>query len=210
MSEFVFPEAIILSVQRSGTKVLLDALSSHPDIHGCGEMFANPNHPRIKSQRPCDPDKYNIGVLMYNHIERFLKLGGDFNNIKIIFLTRNPRNIAISRLQLEGDRRNDPNFNAHLIRNFRESYYNKRASLSENKIHENQLIITRFQNIEKSIIANTDYLHVNYEDFVKEEQNIEYLDEEVAKKILGYLDLEYNGILPTRYIKTGIYNERKE
>lgn len=194
------PEVIIFSTQRSGTHLLLDLLDSHPDINGRGEMFL---HYRIgKKITPHVEGKVNVAILHYGHLNEFYELGGSLKEIKIIYLSRNPRNIAISKLQLIADRKIDASIKGHK-RVGRE--YGERGKIDEGLIDIRISEVKKKQKKQRELLRDIKHLQINYEDFVPDEKNIEYLDDNVAKKILDFIGLKHIDKLHTTHIKTRTY-----
>jgi hypothetical protein len=113
---FEIPQVIILSYPRSGTHFLESALASHPQIRTRGECFLRYRRRLLDSAHPehffrpdsvvytNSPDKVNIGILMYNVVEFFNEYCGSLTDYRIIHLLRNPRDAAISVLQMRANR----------------------------------------------------------------------------------------------------------
>ena len=197
-------DVIIFSTQRSGSHLLQDLLNSHPDINIRGEIFLHYRkgiklHPHVEG-------KVNIAILQYSQLESFYELGGDLKKIKIIHLLRNPLDVAISRLQLKVDREIDKNISAH-HRSTRKKEYGKRGIIDEGLIDSEIKRIELSYNSQKELLKNIDHLEINYEDFTNGGNNTEYLNDDIAKKILNYLNLKYHDRLHTTLLITGIYKD---
>ncbi|HEY4789022.1 MAG TPA: sulfotransferase domain-containing protein [Bacteroidales bacterium] len=200
----LLPEALILSTQRSGTHLLESFLTKHPQIVGQGELF-NRYHKLGILERKVE-GKLNIGILMYNQMYIFEKLGGAFINHKIIHLIRNPYNVALSRLQMTADKAKQGNlYKAH---------YHNHESINERGVPDLSKLIELTNEINAvqqkyiELLKDTNHLLIKYEDFVKNDENAVELDEDVQSKILQFLCLENVSFkLYTTYIKTGIVSE---
>jgi hypothetical protein len=196
-------EVIIFSNQRSGSHLLLNALKQHPKIKGRRELYYSLREGRDEEQLHGYVDgKVNIAILHYNQLDNFYKAGGSLENVKIMLLLRNPRNVAISTLQLMADRKLNKNILGH---GKVDKEYGKRGVIDESKIPHRISVTIERQNAQKEMLRDINHFVINYEDFVPNEKNIEYLDDKVAKKILNFIGLEFKKRLYTNLRKTRIY-----
>jgi hypothetical protein len=198
------PEVIIFTIQRSGSHLLLDLLESHPDINGRRELFYNRTE-RRQLELPYVEGKVNVAILHYGQLDNFYYFGGELKKVKIIHLLRNPRNVAISILQLVADRKLNKNIKGHQeVR----KYYGERAEIDVSQLPDRISKTIEKQNAEIEMLKDMEHLQIRYEDFVPDEKSIEYLDDDIAKRILDFIGLEYRDRLRTKLVKTRVYEDK--
>jgi hypothetical protein len=194
------PQIFILSTQRSGTHLLESFLLSHPQINNRGEIFDTLQKKRIPL--PNKKGRFNIGILMYNQIPIFQASGGHFENHKIIHLTRNPAHVALSQLQAVADKKlHGTIYRAHTLKH---QPPQKKGTPDMSTFGELAHKISLEQRKHTDLLKTINHLPLNYEDFVSNNQNVEFLNEDVQRRILKYLNLkDVSYRLFTSYIKTG-------
>jgi len=208
------PQAIILSTQRSGTHLLESFLKKHPQVNGMGEMYLRyRRHGELSTNVA---GKVNIAILMYSEMPIFLKLYEEDHaelDCKIIHLLRDPQNIALSRAQMEADKKQaGAAYQAHYHKSDLETVNSNSvpkargiANLAD--LPQRVKEIVEEQQLYIDLLKPVEHLQLYYEEFVKDDQNVEELDEQVQKKLFSFLGLQdTGGRLFTTYIKTGMAN----
>jgi hypothetical protein len=201
------PDAVIVSHQRSGTHFLASSLASHPKIHDRGEFVL-----RHQRGQPSDdgtghhpaftnlPNHLNIGIVMYSEAERFERLCRRLNECKVIHLLRNPRDVAVSQIQMEADR-------ARLGIAFRAHY-----RIADTPPEPAPIDVKAVEGREKAVRSvqrtyanrfklHCDILTVSYDEITNNCQ-VNIVPEPIAVRILSFLGLTYSP-LTTTLRKTG-------
>jgi hypothetical protein len=198
------PDAVILSHPRSGTHFLLSSLASHPKIHGRGEFIRRYQRgQRTDSDPPVFSnlaDHMNIAIVMYVQAARFERLCCPFSNCKIIHLLRNPRDVAVSLLQMQVNKeRLGSAFRAH-YRVHDPPLEN--APIDEAAVENRGQLVRNIQQVYIDLFkSHRDLLTISYDEITNNAQ-VNTFPEPIAARLLAFLGLSY-APLTTTLRKTG-------
>ena len=197
----IIPQVIILSTQRSGTHLLLSFLENNSLMHRRGEIFWYYRQGRNIGFNKIN--KINIGILMYNQIYIFEKLGGILSDVKIIHLLRDPKQVAKSQVQMIKDKELlGDKFKGHL---YKGESMPERAIISPDDIVILENEIRQSQKKYIQLLKNIPHLELHYEDIVPDQKTVEQLDQKIKKKILKFLHLKDDHLVyKTDLIKTAV------
>lgn len=170
---------MILSTQRSGTHLLATLLNSHPKIACYGE-----NREKLPELLKSE-GKIRGRIVMYNRFKGY-RSRNDINKIKIIHLIRNPFDVARSRWV-----NSQKKFPGH-VREKRD--YS--IELNYKKIYEMEKVIREEQNRHRTIIKNTDYIEIKYED-ISGGRDVVEVDNAATRKILDFLGADRRKLIAT-------------
>lgn len=207
------PQVIILSTQRSGTHLLQSFLSRHPMINGRGEMFLR--YMRTGNLDSNLDGRINVGILMYSEIAVFLKMVESLDNdldLKIIHLLRDPGNVALSRLQMEADKKMlGSSYQAHFHTTEQEDNYKKfinaRKALDSSRLDVITKQVTHDQYQFTEMLKDTPHLQLYYEEIAPDNKPVEQLNKATRNKLFNFLGLDAGDLtFYTTYIKTGIHH----
>jgi len=176
---------IILAHQRTGTHLLATALNSHPNIYCTGETREAPSE-----------NMNNISavgrIIMYN------QLYGQFDETKkskIIHLTRNPRDTAMSNIANLGDAV-FPSHKAHFYKKEKPRY----CSIDKCHIDKKTEEIGGYMVSVRKALKSINHLEITYEELTNG-KSIKKLPKKPAKKILDFLGVKYK-TLTTNLVKS--------
>ncbi|MEN6422053.1 MAG: hypothetical protein ABFD76_08895 [Smithella sp.] len=200
----IFPEILIISHPRSGTHLLESFLKSHSVINGKGVIIVRYEENGVMGKNK--KSQINVGILMYEHISTFEKLGGILKKHKIIHLIRNSKDVALSILQMRADKIiQSTRYKAHYIE---DEIIPKRGEINYSK--KELLIMEKMieyrQKKYSEELNRTGCLEITYESIAPGNKTNKELDKIITKKIFDYLEIKIddNCVLRTKYIKTGI------
>jgi hypothetical protein len=202
----ILPEILIISHPRSGTHLLESFLKGHPMINGRGVIIVKYEEKGIIETNKIF--KFNVGILMYEHISTFEKLGGILKKHKIIHLVRNSKDVALSILQMKADKIiQHSNYVAHhkeneIIPIRGKIIYSKKQLLIMERMVEYR------QKKYSEELRKFGCLELSYESIAPNNTTVKELDKKISKAIFDYLGIKIDDgcNLQTKYVKTGINN----
>jgi hypothetical protein len=193
---FERPHIVILSLPRSGTHFLESSLASHPRIHARGECFKryltwiDGDRSKLGSYRFCNkPNCINTAVIMYSKLGQFEAVCGSIFSFKVIHLIRRPRDVALSVVQMEEDKRHlgirfKPHHSIHDPQQPCASFAQNRVSIVEESVRRCQGTVASM------LTSHQQLLTVSYDDLTGNKQ-VNALSDSACNLLLGFLGLEF-------------------
>ena len=172
---------LIVCNSRSGSHLLCTLLNSHSKIACLGE-----DGEKMDILKNARGEK--TGHIVFNR--QFMRFAKIQRSNKIIHLTRDPLKIAISRYIF-----NHTNVRP---RHFTETVY-IHSNLDMNTIKKDVIIIKSEEEEIRHILKKYNSIEITYEEMTND-KNIKKLNKETTKKLLDFLDVEYE-TLTTKLIK---------